>query len=136
MTPITLVRAGDRPLAFNGTKIASSETFRDQGPNESRHWTLTLYKTEAGKYVLAAAFRTRWRGEEPGDLAWHADTASELVAHLKQQDPLQYATGLLALQSRSSPATPSLTDPRAVALLNAWAVAVSDLLSQFPEEIP
>jgi hypothetical protein len=80
----------------------------------------------------------RWRIERGGrartgvDLAWHARDAGELTQRLKAQDPLEFATGLRALQQRRESGE---YDPRAAAVRQAWGIAVSGLLANFPESI-
>lgn len=130
---ITLPRFNDRPLRFTGRVLAGHSTQRDSGPAETRWWLLSLYETQAGQFVLALAYRTRWQGEDGVDLAWHARDAGELMQRLQAQDPLQFATGLLAVQQRRDPASP---DPRFAALRQAWGIAVAGLLANFPEQLP
>lgn len=136
MTMMTLPRAGDRPLRFEGREIATATTRRDDGPNSSRYWQLTLYVTASGQHVLAAAYRSRWDGEENVDLAWHSATPDDLVLAIKGLDPLRYATGLMALQQRRQSDADARPDPRVLALTSAWGVAVSTILKAFPEDIP
>lgn len=129
---ITLPRWNDRPLSFTGRVLAGHTTQRDSGPCETRWWRLELYETAGGHWVAALAYRTRWQGEDGVDLAWHAQDPAQLAAQLQAQDPLQFATGLIALQQRREATGP---DPRALAITQAWGIAVAALLTDFPEHV-
>ena len=59
-----LKRDGQADLAFTGEEIASSTNQSHQGDRQNRFTTLTLYRTESGKFVLHIEYETHWQGEK------------------------------------------------------------------------
>ena len=65
------------PLRFRGIELASTD---DRDPSQSTRWTRwTLYRTDAGRYVLSIRYRSQWAGEHSTWSAVHADTREEFV---------------------------------------------------------
>lgn len=58
-----LTRDGERDLEFEGERLASVSSHHYQGPRNTRWTEIRIYRTQAGKLVVAATNRTRWEGE-------------------------------------------------------------------------
>lgn len=73
---VTLERTGKKSLRLtNCAELAGLTT-----PEVTGRWTEhTLYRTQAGRYVLHTVHRTCWQGEQDVYTALVADTAGELV---------------------------------------------------------
>jgi hypothetical protein len=63
MTRRTIPRSGAAPLAFDGAAIASDTTRAHDGPTQNRWHDASVYRTAAGKYVVAVSYNTCWQGE-------------------------------------------------------------------------
>lgn len=76
-SPIHIVQRDHLPpLRFRGQIIGSAD---DRGINSTRWNVWTLYRTDAGRWVLHIRHRTQWQGERTTDAALHADTREELI---------------------------------------------------------
>jgi hypothetical protein len=65
MEKIRVTRDGERDLSFNGVELANVEDRILSNGRDQNRWTeMHLFKTAAGKYVLARVRRTIWQGEE------------------------------------------------------------------------
>ena len=51
----------------------------NRGPDSNRWTRWTLYRTDAGRYVLSIRYRTQWQGERSTAEGLHADNRDELV---------------------------------------------------------
>lgn len=90
---ITLSRTGDAPLSFRGHRIASSDGERLGGKERNRWHEITVYRTTRGRYVVHVAYRTRWQGELDRDTAAACNAPSEVVAMLRDYNPLTQLMG-------------------------------------------
>lgn len=69
------------PLRFRGVELASTD---DRDPSQSTRWTRwTLYRTDAGRYVLSIRYRTQWEHERSTWSAVHADTREEFIRNVQ-----------------------------------------------------
>lgn len=93
MATLTLRRAGKRPLSFGGERIACGDTHAESGPSNTRWWTVAVYRTDAGRYVLATEWHTRWQGEKPSAAAGAYDTLEAIADALEAHDPLGHLVG-------------------------------------------
>lgn len=123
---ITLPRTGSTPVTFDGEQIAAAET--DQKPFSGRTVTIALYKLDKGGYGYMAHFHfTSELGAEP-----------DYDAVTERQDNLQGIAKALAGISPGDYMIPS-DDHRIKEykqMLNSkYKNAITELLSQFPEEI-
>ena len=64
------------PLRFRGIELAATD---NRGPDSNRWTQWTLYRTDAGRYVLSIRYRSQWAGEHSTWSAVHADTREEFV---------------------------------------------------------
>lgn len=87
MTTFTLPRTGDRPLQFDGERIASTDSRQPQGPCNNRWYELGLYRTASNKYVVAIGYRTQWQGELPRDEVHIENTLAGAVEVLRSTIP-------------------------------------------------
>lgn len=61
---VRLDRTGEAPLAFRGSLVAEAATGKWwQGVEQNRWHEVAVYRTAAGRYVLAVRYRTLWQGE-------------------------------------------------------------------------
>lgn len=93
MTRRTIPRSGAAPLAFNGDAVASDTTRAHDGPTQNRWHDATIYRTAAGKYVVAVSYHTCWQGELEHDYADVADSPDQVPRLLAGYDPLGPVTG-------------------------------------------
>jgi EXLDI family protein len=64
MKQYDLERTKGRSVKFEGEEIAEAGGQWRHGKEQNRWTTLTLYRTKAGKYVLAKDYYTQWQGEQ------------------------------------------------------------------------
>lgn len=84
-----LPRYGNSPLRFYGTKLAS-ECGDDA---ELRWYTIDVYQTQGGKYVVHVVFHTNWRGESDHDWVAVVDDAHGVAEALRKYDVLPPGRG-------------------------------------------
>lgn len=72
-------RDDEADLEFSGVKIASEDTRWSAGRESTRWEEYRLYRTIAGIYVLAHAYRTQWQGEENHYEAWTGPDPKALI---------------------------------------------------------
>lgn len=130
MQIITLPRSGQAPLQFTGEQIAESGSRDTQGPCQIRWHELAVYRTDAGKLVLAIEYQTKWQGEHDRYHAWVCETADNLRARLAAVDPFSDLIGFPP--GAQFDAKRHHTEK---CLRQCWDGAVSDLLDEFPETI-
>lgn len=97
MTLIELARSGRAPLKFQGAQLAQargqdlwkgSEKLR---PN--RFHTITLYRSESGKYVVQIQFRCNIKYDEPYDEVEVFEKPQDVVEYLSDFDPTEGIRG-------------------------------------------
>jgi hypothetical protein len=93
METITLQRTGDRPLQFSGEELAGASSHRHDGACNTRWHELTLYRTEAGQYVLHVGYRTRWQGEHDHDAVFTHATPEGVVEEIRSTLPTEHLVG-------------------------------------------
>jgi hypothetical protein len=127
MDRIVMSRSGDRPLEFEGELLVEASS----GGNDVNRWhELSLYQTSDGSYVLRVGYRTRWEGEADADLALLCRSIDEVAEQLRMTDPLEHLLGY--------PPGPAYDAKRARLerdMRMRWDLAVSQLMSEFPEKI-
>lgn len=131
MTTHTLSRSGKRSLSFAGERIAGGSTMADSGPSNTRWWAVAVYRSDAGHYVLALEWHTRWQGEISNQTAEVYDTLEAVANALEAHDPLCRLIGF-----------PTSTDGKYAArqqhmetvLRQSWAELVSELLGELGVE--
>ena len=96
LTHIKLSRTGDAPLAFVGVELAREEGLWYGGQQQNRWHELALYQTNAGKFVLAIAYRTQWQGEDQYDEVFVHERMRDIVLTLQHYDPLTRLIGFPA----------------------------------------
>jgi len=117
-----LARTGDRQLSFFGILISSASTWQHGGPCESRHWSLELFSTQDGRYVLHIKYETRWQGELDNDFAVVVPSADKLTEALDEYDWAQKFYGFpQGHEARQAELVRRLGD--------CWDRAVSELLA-------
>lgn len=128
MQTYSVPRTGDAPLRFRGEQIAEASS-SGQGFRQNRWHELALYKLEEG-YVVVIGFRTNWQGEGGADLAQRCTDFRELRGVLTAYDPTADYDGF--------PAGDHYQDKQRrldSEIKRGYDHAVSELLSEFPEEI-
>lgn len=122
MTPHRIPRTGLPPLVFEGGLLAEASSHRNQGYLNARWQELSIYRTDAGRYVAVVVLLTRWQGETDIIHAQHADDLADLVAWLQGVDPLQGAF--------LHPGQPAKAEACARALRLAYADLVGRVLDE------
>ncbi len=82
----TIRRDGKKDFVFTGVKLGSSSDYENQGPQNSRWHEIEMYKTNAGKYVVAQCYVTCWQGEEDSRRADVCESAAEVLELLSWED--------------------------------------------------
>ncbi len=77
-------RTGQRPLEFEGDKLAEATTKNHAGKERNRWHEITIWKTKSGKYVAAIAYKTRWEGEADYDDAVVFDSTDQVSTLLEE----------------------------------------------------
>lgn len=129
MESFTLRRTGQPPLAFKGEPIAEVDGRYVGGQEQNRWHELALYRTEAGRYVLAIAYRTIWQGESDHHEAHHAESPSAVLERLRDFDPLEYLVGYPPGRAHEAKQE-RLRD----SLQRRWETLISDLYEDLPVE--
>ena len=88
-TSFTLPRSGNSPLKFEGRLL----TEMDSDHEALRWYTVAIYQTRGGKYVVHVRFHTSWRGESDHDWVHVADSASDVATALRSYDVLPPGRG-------------------------------------------
>jgi len=128
MLRITLTRTGNRPLVFDGERIAAVSS-RDRDAN--RWHDLSLYRTTNGNFVLSIEYGTIWQGEMEHSDAVIVDSADAVAQILRTTDPSEHATGMPVYND----AMRVKEDRRRAELQARYDAAVSELLADLPEEL-
>jgi len=131
---ITFPRTGDRPLIFEGERVAtaSSEHLRSDGAATRWH-ELALYAVNPTKFVLAIGYRTRWQGELENDQAHVFESIEAVRDFLRNHDPCE---GVTRVRGQDGPGLLRRGEIRRMAELSErFDAAVSELLAQFPEAL-
>ena len=94
MASFILQRTGNPPLKFEGELIAESRPQPVANKKEPNRWhELAVFRTAAGKYVLAVTYRAEWKDEQSHSHAEvHSDSES-VVAALRQYNPIAHVRG-------------------------------------------
>ena len=127
METYQIERTGRAVLAFRGDLVAEAPGRRAAGRDQTRWHDLALYRTAAGRYVLAVEYRTLWEGELGHTFAEIVDLA-DVARRLGEYDPTACIQGL--------PARPDHADRQARLLdgiRQRYNVQVSELLGQVPD---
>lgn len=127
MTTITLLRSGKRPLSFVGELLAHADTHRNSGPSNTRWWAVSVYRTAAGRFVLALEWHTRWQGEMACQTAEVHDTLDAVAEALEAHNPLDRLVGFPSGGDGKYAARQAHVE---TVLRQAWAALVSDLLGE------
>jgi len=131
MKRITLKRTGDRPLSFEGEKIAEITSHYLADEKSSRWHALELYRTTKGQMVLSVVYRTLWQGELDHHFACICDKVDDIMDALHSYDPNAYVVGFPGYTE----ALKVKEERRAQDLQLRYDTAVSDLLASLPEEL-
>jgi hypothetical protein len=124
MSAYTLTRTGDAPLKFSGELLAEAGGRHFRGREQNRWHELSIYATDAGAYVVAIAFRTRWQGEAEHDEAHAVATLPAVAQVLRDYNPVRPRVGY--------PPGPEYAERQArlgAALQEQYAACVSEVLS-------
>ena len=90
----TLTRTGDRPLAFEGQRVASASSEGADGPANLRWHEVSLYNlNDSQELVLAISYHTKWAGESDHHTAYVCQDAQDAAGWLRSYDPLAYLIG-------------------------------------------
>lgn len=84
-----VVPAGDRDVAFNGELLGRATS---EQPGKRRWAEVTLYRTEAGSYVVAGVGRTTVPGEDDRHWAHVSETPQGAIEqlHMYDNDDVRY----------------------------------------------
>lgn len=83
MQSFTLSRDGDRSLVFDGTLLGNASSERADAP---RWFEIAIYRTEAGRYVVAGSGRSRVEGESDRCWAYDYTEPGDVVRRLTRVD--------------------------------------------------
>lgn len=128
MDTFVIERTGDRPLQFDGEKIASATSEMTAGKVGNRWHELTLYRTSTGQFVLVVLYQTLWTEEMNHQTAWLVNHEKDLVEKLQQYDPADHVRGFPNYPQFQAKQEGLFRDIRA-----RYEKAVSDLLRDLPE---
>ena len=86
-------RTGLPPLRFKGTLInsADGELFGDTRNN--RFYTIHIYKSDSGKFVVKICYETSWRGEEGHCTVLVCGRCEDITQKLSHINPLEHVVG-------------------------------------------
>lgn len=135
MQRFTIPRTGDAPVVFEGEHLAEVSTRLAAGRERNRWFEVDLYRTQAGKYVLAIDFHTMWQGEHDTSRVVLCDSPADVRAELTLFNPLEdvggYPPGDVYAEKQSRLER---------ALFLDWQTAVEELFvgleEEFAEVIP
>lgn len=129
---ITLPRSGHAPLRFTGELIAETDGRAVAGRDHNRWHTLAVYRTSAGRYVVAIGYRTRWEGELDRDLALVCGSPADVAETLLAFDPCDGVQGYPAGEAYAAKQARLILDLR-----QRFEALVSEVLDsdEFAEEI-
>ena len=85
----TLPRSGNSSISFMGQQLIEL----DGEPDSLRWYTIAIYITTGGKYVVHCHFHTNWRGESDHDWVEVVDTAAGVAPALRSYDVLPPGRG-------------------------------------------
>lgn len=125
---VRLERSGQRALTFLGTLLAKVCGTRAAGKEQNRWHNLVLYRTAAGRHVVAIEYHTRWEGELGYCEATVCDCPEEIEAALRAYDPTAHVQGF--------PAGPQYEGRQATLLgwiRQRYDDQVRELLGQLPQ---
>jgi hypothetical protein len=91
-----LQRTGNASLKFDGELIAESkpETGSGKKARDSKRWhEFAIYRTTAGKLVLAITYRAEWQGEHSHYSAEVFPDVPSVVAAIRKYDPISHVRG-------------------------------------------
>lgn len=87
MHEVRVRRDGDAPLVFRGEQLATATTHEHEGDAQNRWHEITVYRTAAGRFVLAIKYHTQWQGERDcADAVVLGDQAQEVTELLRHYD--------------------------------------------------
>lgn len=89
----TIPRTGQRPLVFDGDRLATTDSRATEGPAHARWWNLALYRHPDGRHLATASYRTQWEAEYDHDSAHVAPDLDQAFAWLEAIDPLAHVRG-------------------------------------------
>jgi hypothetical protein len=107
MDSITLKGKGGKEMTFTGRELAHVDD-RELFGNPARWWELTLYRTDAGRYVLASAFHITYPDRLELKSAFNFDSARDVEHFLIHEGHVQTAVGQ-ALLEKAAEADQALT---------------------------
>lgn len=94
MAEFILPRTGAAPLQFSGELIAQSI---GEPPTSGKKWqryhNLAIYRSDAGEYILAIAYRCTRDKEPDKDMAYVFAHPRYLADYLAQHNPTSYVVG-------------------------------------------
>lgn len=88
-----LTRTGNVPLAFAGEQLARESGRWHAGVEQNRWHEITVYKTAAGRVVVAITYRTLWQGETDYHAVEVVDDLRAAAAVLRAYVPAEYLLG-------------------------------------------
>jgi len=127
----TLPRSGCRPLRFTGSLLTSGDTQADNGPGNTRWWSVAVYRTDADRYILALNWHTRWQGEISSQTAEIYDALEAVADALEAHDPLCRLIGFPVSGNGKYAARQRHIE---TVLRQAWAELVGDVLGELGVE--
>lgn len=77
-------RTGQRPLSFDGESLATESSRIHAGKTRNRWHEIEVWKTTAGKFVVAVSYRTQWEGESSYDDGLAFDTKEQVATLLEE----------------------------------------------------
>lgn len=87
---IVLPRTGDRPLAFDGDRLAEASS---RQTDATRWHELELHRTAGGYYVVGIFYRTQWQGETEYNQALMCETPDAVLQAIRSVDPIAHLIG-------------------------------------------
>lgn len=92
----TLRRTGERPLRFQGERIAEAGGSHQFGRDQNRWHDIAVYLTSGGKFVVHVEYCTRWQGEADHSHVEICDQPDAVAAVLRNYNPLELVAGFPA----------------------------------------
>jgi len=89
----TLTRSGRPPLCFRGELLAQSDGEHDNGKRQNRWHDLAIYRTAAGRYVVALHYRSRREGEVASNTVQEVENAARVTHLFRLYDPTAVVLG-------------------------------------------
>jgi len=148
----TLTRDGQRPLRFTGTLLAENHGARTHGRDNTRYYTLAVYRTDAQRILIHWEYTSQWQGELSHSAMTTTRRLPEAVTALEAFDPTMWVVAYRPIIQRHGADSPSAKHylPRQaqveadisaryhaqVAALAAKLGVVDDLAAEDEEAIP